>query len=107
LKSTGLTQEQIDREWAAGRWRASEEQVLLSRLGREQLLREAKQRLNEHKRVPPVQQPGMYRAAGAGAMDEVRSLERQLDGATGQRALQIARQLTQARREAGLLRNER
>jgi len=55
--------------------------------------------------APPPQTPGVYASArGVEAMDQVRDLQRQLDGATTERqALRIAQKLTAAKREAGLL----
>jgi len=52
--------------------------------------------------APPVQRPGVYRPAGADAEDTVRSLQQQLENATGERALRISVKLQQARRAAGL-----
>jgi len=78
-------------------------QMTIARSAAWQVAQARARNLNAHKRVPPVQQPGTYQPRSAGDIDQVRALERQLDGATGQQALKIARQLTQARRAAGLL----
>jgi len=103
-ESTGLTDQQLTAEWHQGRWRSAPEQRMLARLGRDQLAREGMKDLNAHKRsIPPVT-PGVARPRGAdGDLDQVRAIERQLDGAKGQRALQLGQQLIQARRAAGLL----
>jgi hypothetical protein len=52
--------------------------------------------------VPPVQKPGTYRPAGADGQADIARLQRELDGATGARALKIATRLQQARRSAGM-----
>jgi hypothetical protein len=62
----------------------------------------AKNIANNRAGIPPVQQPGTYRPAGAGAEENVRALERQLEIATGNKALRLAAQLTRARRAAGM-----
>jgi hypothetical protein len=62
----------------------------------------AKNLANKRVPPPPVQRPGTYRPTGADAEDSVRALERQLESATGERALRIATKLTQAKRAAGL-----
>jgi hypothetical protein len=107
-ESTGLTEQQIGAEWTKGRWRSAPEQAMLARLGRDQLTREGALRLNAHKRVPPVQQPGVYRPAGAGNnAGDMANLERQIANApTVQQQLKLSTRLTQLKREAGLLRNE-
>lgn len=48
--------------------------------------------------APPVQRPGIARPSGADAEDSIRSLQRELEGATGERALRLATKLTQLRR---------
>jgi len=52
--------------------------------------------------IPPVQRPGVHRPAGAGAMDQIADLNRQLANATGNQSLKLATRLHQLRREAGL-----
>jgi len=78
-------------------------QMTIARAAAWQVAQERARNLNAHKRVPPVHAPGTYQPRGAGDIDQVRALERQLDGATGQQALKIAKALTQARRAAGML----
>jgi hypothetical protein len=53
--------------------------------------------------IPPVQRPGVHRPAGAGALDRIADLERQLDNATGNQSVKLMTKLHQARREAGLV----
>src|SRR5262249_42880567 len=97
-ESTGLSDQQLSAAWHQGYWRSEPEQRMLARLGRDQLAREGMKNLNAHTRpIPPVSSYAS-RPRGAGDMDQVRSIERELDGATGQRALKLAQQLTQARR---------
>ncbi len=51
--------------------------------------------------VPPVQRPGTYRP-GAGDVETVQRLQRELEGATGDRAVRLATSLHRARRAAGM-----
>jgi hypothetical protein len=53
--------------------------------------------------APPSQRPGVVRPRGADAEDSVRSLEKQLETASGMAALKLATRLTQAKRGAGHL----
>jgi len=71
-----------------------------------EMARESMRDLNAKKAYTPPVSSYASRPRGAGDLDQVRSIERQLDGATGQRALKLAQQLTQARRAAGLLHSE-
>src|SRR5262249_31092686 len=108
IKTTGLTKEQITREWQNGRWRSAPEQMIIADAIAHEAARESMRELPS-KRAPvwPVQRPGNFQPArGAGDLDQVRALERQLEGATGQQALKLAKALTQARRAAGLLQAE-
>jgi hypothetical protein len=102
-KDLGLTKAQIDAEWKGGALRSAAAQLMLAdaavlKAGKESMLD-----LNSRRApVPPVQRPGTYRPAGAGALDRIADLERQLDNATGNQSVKIATKLFQARREAGL-----
>jgi hypothetical protein len=51
--------------------------------------------------APPVQRPGVFRPHGADAEESVRGLQRELESATGERALRLAVKLTKAKRAAG------
>jgi hypothetical protein len=51
---------------------------------------------------PQPQVPGIYRPSNSGALEDVATLQRQLENATGQSALKLATKLTKARRAAGL-----
>jgi hypothetical protein len=103
-KDLGLTRAQIDAEWRGGALRSAAAQLMLAdaavlKAGKESMLE-----LNSRRApVPPVQRPGTFRPAGAGAVDQIADLQRQLDNATGNQSLRIATKLTQARRDAGLL----
>jgi len=103
LEKVGLSKADMDQLWANGTLRSVPAQRMIAKLAHAELQAEARKGLNAHRAVPRVQTPGTYQPRGAGDIDQVRALERQLDGATGQQALKIARQLTQARRAAGLL----
>jgi len=103
LEKVGLSKADMDALWANGTLRHIPAQRMIAKLAHAELQAEARKELNAHRAVPRVQAPGTYQPRGAGDLDQVRALERQLDGATGQQALKIARQLTQARRAAGLL----
>jgi len=103
LEKVGLSKADMDALWANGTLRSVPAQRMIAKLADAELRAERMKELNSHKRVPQVQTPGTYQPRGAGDIDQVRALERQLDGATGQQALKIAKSLTQARRAAGLL----
>src|SRR6516162_9371100 len=102
-KDLGLSKQQIDAEWSRGALRSAGAQMMLAdaavlKAGKESMLD-----LNSRRApVPPVQRPGTYRPAGAGALDRIADLERQLANATGNQSVKIATKLFQARREAGL-----
>jgi hypothetical protein len=103
-KDMGLTKQQIDAEWQRGVLRGYGAQVMLADAVAHKMAQESLLDLNSKRApVPPVQRPGTFRPAGAGALDRIADLERQLDNATGQQSVKIATKLTQARREAGLL----
>jgi hypothetical protein len=51
---------------------------------------------------PPVMRPGTYRPSGAGDLETVQRLQRELQGATGDRAVRLGTKLQQARRAAGM-----
>jgi hypothetical protein len=107
LKTTGLTKQQITQEWNNGRWRSAAEQMILADAISHEMARESARDLNSKKApVPPVQMPGTFRPRGAADMDQVRDLEDQLEGAKGQKALQLAMRLTQAKRATGALRTD-
>jgi hypothetical protein len=103
-KDMGLTKAQIDAEWKGGALRSFGAQVMLADAVANKLAKESIRDLNSKRAaVPPVQRPGTYRPAGAGAMDRIRDLEVQLANATGNRSVKIMTQLHQARRDAGLV----
>jgi hypothetical protein len=99
----GLTKAQIDAEWRGGALRSAAAQLMLAdaavlKAGKESMLD-----LNSRRApVPPVQRPGTHRPAGAAALDQIHTLEKQLENATGNQSLKLATKLHQLRREAGL-----
>jgi hypothetical protein len=103
-KDLGLTKAQIDAEWRGGALRSAAAQLMLADAAVLKAGRESMRDLNSKRApVPEVQRPGVHRPAGAGALDRIADLERQLDNATGNQSVKIATKLYQARREAGLL----
>jgi len=107
IKTTGLTQEQIAQQWNNGRWRSAPEQMIIADAIAHEAARESMRNLNAKRAFSPVQAPGAYQPTrGAADLDQVRAIERALDGATGKRALELGRQLIQAKRAAGLLQIE-
>jgi hypothetical protein len=103
LRALGLSDEQISHEYNWGNLRSAAGQMLVAKAAVGRLARNARVELAEGRApVPPVLTPGTVRPRGAAEIESVRSLERQLAGAKGTAALKIARQLTQARRAAGL-----
>jgi hypothetical protein len=52
--------------------------------------------------IPPVQRPGVARPSGAADYEQVSRIERELSGATGDRAIRLATKLQRARRAAGM-----
>src|SRR5262249_3990437 len=105
LRGTGLTDAQIKQQWDSGHLRpAGFQQVIALAAAHLDTQERAREGLTS-KRVPAPQslRPGTYRPAGSGAEEQVRDLERQLDGASGNNALKLATRLTRARRAAGTL----
>jgi hypothetical protein len=103
-KDLGLTPQQIDAEWQGGQLRSAAAQVMLLDAIALKAAKASTLDLNSKRApVPPVQRPGVHRPAGAGALDRIADLQRQLDNSTGNQSLRIATKLTQAKREAGLL----
>jgi hypothetical protein len=52
--------------------------------------------------IPPVQRPGVARPSGAADYEQLSRIERELSGATGDRAIRLATRLQRARRAAGM-----
>jgi hypothetical protein len=103
LRTTGLTEAQITAEWSRGRWRSAPEQMILADAVSHEMARESMRNLNAKQADMPPVSSYASRPRGAGDMDRVRDLERQLASATGNASLRIATQLHQARRDAGLV----
>jgi hypothetical protein len=102
-KDLGLSKQQIDAEWTRGALRSAGAQMMLADAVAHKAGKESMLQLNSKRApVPPVQRPGTFRPAGAGALDRIADLERQLANATGNQSIKIATKLFQARREAGL-----
>jgi hypothetical protein len=104
LRALGLTDEQISYEYDWGSLRSAAGQMLLAKAAVGRLAKNARVEMAEGRApVPPVLKPGVSRPRGAGDIENVRALERQLASSKGNKSLQIARRLTQARRAAGLV----
>jgi hypothetical protein len=102
-KDLGLSKQQIDAEWQRGALRSYGAQMMLADAVAHRAAQESLRDLNSKRApVPEVQRPGVHRPAGAGAMDRIHDLERQLDNARGTASVKIATKLFQARRDAGL-----
>ena len=102
-KDLGLSKQQIDVEWSRGALRSAGAQMMLADAVAHRAAQESMRDLNSKRApVPEVQRPGVHRPAGAGAMDRIADLERQLANSTGNQSVKIATKLFQARREAGL-----
>jgi hypothetical protein len=104
LRASGLSDEQINHEYKWGNLRSEAAQKLVTKAAIARLAKNARIELAEKRApVPPVQRPGTVRPRGAGDIENVRALERQLAGAKGMGAMKIAQQLTRAKRAAGML----
>jgi hypothetical protein len=104
LHDMGWTDKQIAHEYNHGSLRDAGTQMTLSHAGALRLIKESRiATASRRASIPPVQAPGVSRPRGAGDIENVRALERQLASAKGNKSLQIARRLTQARRAAGLV----
>jgi len=100
----GMTDQDIDYHYRqSGLLRSAQAQAMVANGAMWKLSQQAVKRIAE-KRVhaPPVQRPGVFRPHGADAEDSVRSLQRELEGATGERALRLSVKLQKARRAAGI-----
>jgi hypothetical protein len=109
LKDVGVSDQEIA-QWRNGQpidINTVAGQRLLARLGERRLAREHYEqymrdyRAKELAKEWPVHTPGTHRPRGAGAVEDIRSLQRQLDSAKGDKAVRIAAKLTRARRDAG------
>jgi hypothetical protein len=103
-RTTGLTQEQLTAEWNRGRWRSAPEQMIIADAVGHEMARESMRGLNSKRAHTPPVSSYASRPRGAGDMDRVRDLERDLESAPNSNAaLRIATKLHQARRDAGLV----
>jgi hypothetical protein len=104
LRSYGMTDQQIGREYDYGQLRSAEAQMMLAKAAVHRLVRENRIAVaSKRAPLPPVQTPGTARPRGAGDMERVRDLQGQLANARGRKSLDIAQKLTRARRAAGML----
>jgi hypothetical protein len=104
LRSYGMTDQQIAHEYDHGQLRSAEAQLMLAKAATHRLIREKRIAMaSKRAPIPPVLAPGVSRPRGAGDIENVRALERQLAGAKGRKSLDLAQQLTRAKRAAGML----
>jgi hypothetical protein len=101
LVNAGLSQEEIHHLWNGDHTIDAHSSVLQLVLAKAAMWDRASEKARQARQVnlPQVMRPGTYRAPDSGG--DVRDLQRQLKGATGRRALQIATEITKARRASG------
>jgi hypothetical protein len=103
LRDVGFSEEELGQLWNG--------QLMLSlRDGRMQSLiadgvryrqgQTAAKKVAANKTLPPVQRPGVAQSGHADTDDKIKSLQRQLDRATGMNAIRLATELQQLQREA-------
>jgi hypothetical protein len=105
LKNLGLTDQHIAQVWDNGapiNLRSAPAQAILAKAAAYDLA-VARAREVQKAGVPPVQRPGVARPRSAGAAENVRALQAQLENAKGNQSLKIAAQLIRAQRAAGML----
>jgi hypothetical protein len=106
LESRGYSKAEVQHAWNSGAIRDVRTQMFLcdaaiARLERAKA-REAIRGLNSKKApLPSVQRPGVARIRGSQEASDIRSLERELESAKGDRAVRLSAKLHQARRAAG------
>jgi hypothetical protein len=102
LVNAGLSEAQIHHLWSGDHdgidVHSSVLQLILAKAAQWDLATEKARQVRQAP-VPPVQRPGTYRAPDSG--QSLHALQAQLRGATGRRALEIATEITRARRESG------
>jgi hypothetical protein len=103
LKNLGLTDAHINQVWADGapiNLRSAPAQAVMAKAAAYDLAM-ARSREVQKKSLSsswPAHSPGVGRPRGAGDLAEIRGLEKQLNSASGTKALKIATKLTQLRR---------
>lgn len=102
LKSLGFSEEELSKSWNGQERFSLRDHRLQSLILDASRYREAQAQAKKvvAKPVPPVQRPGVAPAKNAGGEALIQNLERQLQNASGQKAMRLAAQLTQARRAA-------
>jgi hypothetical protein len=100
LKSVGFHDEELQAAWQGQTGVPLRDHRVQQIIRKAALYDQAVARSKEIQRapIPPVQKPGAYRSQGAGSMETVQNLQRQLAEATGDKAIRIAARLTQAQR---------
>jgi hypothetical protein len=101
LVNSGLSEEEIHHLWNGDHTidaHSSVLQLVLAKAAQWDLAQERARQVRQAP-VPPVMRPGTYRAPDSG--QSLHALQAQLRGATGRRALQIATEITRARRGSG------
>jgi hypothetical protein len=103
MLNAGVPDARINELWRSGALRGLETQQILAKAGLYEMqqarLQERRNELNSKKApLPEVQRPGVARPRGRDS-----DVERQLEEASGDRAVKLAARLTRAKRSAGQL----
>ena len=108
MLNAGVPDARINELWRSGALRGLETQQILAKAGLYEMqqarLQERRNELNSKKApLPEVQRPGVARPRGSDSDADINRLEKQLEGASGDRAVKLAARLTRAKRSAGQL----
>jgi hypothetical protein len=106
--SAGVPDQRINELWRSGALRGVEVQQVLAKAGLYEMQQaQQQQRRNEIETkkatLPQVLKPGVFRPRGADHDSDIYRLQRELEEASGEKALKLAARLTKARRSAGKL----
>lgn len=102
LRDVGFSEEELQRHWNGQdvlSMRDPRVQSMFADAARYRLAQEAVKKVSA-KPLPPVQRPGVSHDGTPDRDAQIKSLQRQLDRATGVSAIRLATQLTQLQREA-------
>jgi hypothetical protein len=102
LKDLGFNETELGQSWNGDKDLSLRDHRVQLLIRDATLWREAqtKAKAATAKPVPPVQRPGMAQTKGASAQAEIQALTKQLETASGMKAMNIAARLTSARRAA-------
>jgi hypothetical protein len=104
LKNAGFREEELAEAWAGYSGVPLRDhrvqQILRKAALYDKMLAGAKNIANNRAPIPPVQKPGTYRPRGADNGADIARLQRELDSATGDKAVRLATRLHQLQRQA-------